>query len=216
MRIAIMQPYLIPYAGYFRLMHQADLFVVYDCVQFPRRGWVHRNKISKSDGSTEWLTLPLAKTDRDSTRIMDLQFTDNAQAEWETRLRAFPVVTDNWQHPLVQEISVLKTTPLDTIENSMKVVCETLNISCQLTRSSSLKLPAELKSQDRILSIAKYYGATHYLNAPGGTALYDSETFANHDITLEFLPEYTGSYASILERLITEPADTVQSEVIIG
>ena len=43
--MAIMQPYFIPYAGYFRLFAASDLFVIYDCVQFPRRGWVHRNKL---------------------------------------------------------------------------------------------------------------------------------------------------------------------------
>jgi hypothetical protein len=40
-----MQPYFVPYAGYFRLFAASDLFVIYDCVQFPRRGWVHRNRL---------------------------------------------------------------------------------------------------------------------------------------------------------------------------
>jgi hypothetical protein len=43
--IAVMQPYFIPYAGYFRLFAASDLFVIYDCVQFPRRGWVQRNRL---------------------------------------------------------------------------------------------------------------------------------------------------------------------------
>ena len=41
-RIAVMQPYFFPYLGYFRLFSQADEFVIYDCVQMPRRGRVHR------------------------------------------------------------------------------------------------------------------------------------------------------------------------------
>ncbi|MFZ7154261.1 MAG: WbqC family protein, partial [Bacteroidota bacterium] len=28
-----MQPYLLPYAGYYRLL-KAEVFVIYDCVQF--------------------------------------------------------------------------------------------------------------------------------------------------------------------------------------
>ena len=44
MRIAIMQPYFLPYAGYFRLFSHTDLFIIYDCVQFIRRGWIHRNR----------------------------------------------------------------------------------------------------------------------------------------------------------------------------
>ena len=57
--VAIMQPYFYPYAGYFRLFARADLFVVYDCVQFPRRGWVHRNRLTGADGQLQWLTLLL-------------------------------------------------------------------------------------------------------------------------------------------------------------
>ena len=59
--VAIMQPYFFPYAGYFRLFAASDLFVIYDCVQFPRRGWVHRNLLPDASGSERWLTLPLEK-----------------------------------------------------------------------------------------------------------------------------------------------------------
>ena len=56
--IAVMQPYFVPYAGYFRLFAATDLFVIYDCVQFPRRGWVHRNQLPGANGQPNWLTLP--------------------------------------------------------------------------------------------------------------------------------------------------------------
>jgi hypothetical protein len=49
--VAIMQPYFIPYAGYFRLFAATDLFVIYDCVQFARRGWVHRNRLPDGAGA---------------------------------------------------------------------------------------------------------------------------------------------------------------------
>src|SRR5262244_1544533 len=77
--VAIMQPYFVPYAGYFRLYAASDLFVVYDCVQFPRRGWVHRNRLVDRTGALRWLTLPLAKAPRDIL-IRDLRFTSDAEA----------------------------------------------------------------------------------------------------------------------------------------
>lgn len=73
MTIAVMQPYWAPYAGYFRLFVAADLFVVFDCVQFPRRGWVHRYKDEKGD----WVTLPLQKAPR-NTRICDMKMRSGA------------------------------------------------------------------------------------------------------------------------------------------
>jgi len=71
--VAIMQPYFNPYAGYFRLLAAADLFVNYDCVQFPRRGWVYRNRLPDSNGAAGWLTLPLEKAPRSAT-FGDLRF----------------------------------------------------------------------------------------------------------------------------------------------
>ena len=68
--VAVMQPMWAPYAGYFRLFVAADVFVYFDDVQFPRRGWVHRYK---QDG--KWVTLPVAKAPRD-TRICDMKLRD--------------------------------------------------------------------------------------------------------------------------------------------
>ena len=71
--VAVMQPYFMPYAGYFRLFAAADVFVLFDCVQFPRRGWVHRNRFATAAGHLDWLTLPLLKCPRE-TRIDELAF----------------------------------------------------------------------------------------------------------------------------------------------
>src|SRR5215212_9434208 len=71
--VAIMQPYFVPYAGYFRLFAASDLFVIYDCVQFPRRGWVHRNLLVDASGEARWLTLPIEKAAQ-NVLIRDLSF----------------------------------------------------------------------------------------------------------------------------------------------
>ncbi len=92
--VAIMQPYFIPYAGYFRLFAASDLFVIYDCVQFPRRGWVHRNKMPGADGRECWLTLPLAKMPRD-VRIRDLSFSADAAAILRERMRRIPLLASS-------------------------------------------------------------------------------------------------------------------------
>ena len=60
MRVAVMQPYFYPYMGYFQLLAAVDLFVVFDSVQFPRRGRVHRCEVPDGLSGARWLTLPLA------------------------------------------------------------------------------------------------------------------------------------------------------------
>lgn len=45
MRIGIMQPYFLPYIGYWQLMNAVDKYVVLDDVNYIERGWVNRNRI---------------------------------------------------------------------------------------------------------------------------------------------------------------------------
>ncbi len=62
MILAINQPYFSAYAPYYALIRSADVFVLYDCVQFIRRGRIHRSQIHKSDHfQNSWLTLPIEK-----------------------------------------------------------------------------------------------------------------------------------------------------------
>ena len=61
MKIAIMQPYFIPYIGYFELINEVDIFVFLNDVQFIRRGWINRNKIRSKDKDFQYLTIPTFK-----------------------------------------------------------------------------------------------------------------------------------------------------------
>ena len=42
--IAIMQPYFLPYIGYWQLMKASDIFVIYDNIKYTKKGWVNRNR----------------------------------------------------------------------------------------------------------------------------------------------------------------------------
>src|SRR6476619_4367948 len=87
--MAIMQPYFIPYAGYFRLFATSDVFVIYDCVQFPRRGWVHRNRLLDASDKEAWLTLHLEKAPL-NVLISELRFAPDAGERLDHDLRRFP------------------------------------------------------------------------------------------------------------------------------
>src|SRR5688572_3369725 len=45
MKVAAMQPYLFPYAGYCQLYYSADVFIFLDDVSFIKKGWINRNGI---------------------------------------------------------------------------------------------------------------------------------------------------------------------------
>jgi hypothetical protein len=214
MRVAIMQPYFIPYAGYFRLFCATDLFVIYDCVQFVRRGWIHRNRLLNRNNQLEWLTLPLKKMPQ-QTQIQHIAFADDCNMVWPERLRVFPKLFHEpmKDNELLQNILQLGSSPLELIVNSLKKTCNILGFQWNAVYSSSLCLPESIRGQDRIIEIAKHFGATEYINLSGGRELYNADEFKKHAIKLKFLSEYSGSYDSILERLSIVNVDDLSDEI---
>jgi hypothetical protein len=212
--VAIMQPYFIPYAGYFRLFSASDLFVVYDCVQFPRRGWVHRNRLVTANGRERWLTLPLKKAPRDIL-IRDLRFPSDVGPRLQQRLHSFPLATTQGAQvqPLLDALRVVKGDPVDYITRLLERIATYLDLPWTVLRSSTLNLPPSLRGQDRIIEIARRVGATRYVNPPGGRELYNAAAFREAKIELRFLSDYPGPNASILTRILREDRDDLAAEI---
>ncbi|QQE75515.1 WbqC family protein [Brevibacillus composti] len=58
MIVAIHQPNLFPWLGFFDKMARADLFILLDHVQFTRRGYQNRVQLKGPQG-LQWLTVPV-------------------------------------------------------------------------------------------------------------------------------------------------------------
>ena len=215
--IAIMQPYFLPYAGYFRLFAASDLFVIYDCVQFPRRGWVHRNRLMDSSGNSRWLTLPLQRAPQ-SVLIRDLEFPADARETFAARLRPFPLTAKCPANaaPVLEAMRDVGGRPVDYLERLLKRVVDTLGLPWNVVRSTALAIPESLHGQDRILEIVKRLGARRYVNASGGRSLYDCKAFEAIGIELEFLADYDGPSDSILTRILTENRNDIAAQIRIS
>lgn len=209
-----MQPYFIPYAGYFRLFAVADLFVIYDCVQFPRRGWVHRNRLINTSGELSWLTLPLMKAPQD-IKISELLFAHDAVERMQNQLNKFPLFNQELylDSAFKQLLTSFSAAPVTYIIKFLKLIGESLQLPFNTVQSSMLELPTEIKGQDRIVAIAKHFRADEYINASGGFELYDKEFFSKQGLKLKFLSPYVGSYDSILPRLFNEDIVTLSHEI---
>ena len=215
-RVAVMQPYLYPYAGYFRLCAAVDEFVIFDCVQFPRRGRVHRTEVPAPAGGTEWLTLPLERHDRD-VLIRDLEFAADARARFDERLARHRWIEGS-DGEAAERVRSHLLGPLDSVadflERGLRLVADLLGFPVTFSRSSQLDLDPALRGQARVLSVAGAVGATHYLNAPGGRDLYDSDEFARSGIELSFLSPYHGEFHHLLPALLSEPMERVRADVL--
>ena len=216
--VAVMQPYFFPYAGYFSLMRRVDTFVFFDCAQFPRRGWVHRNKVpTLRKSGEEWVTLPLAKQLRD-IMIRDLAFPPDWRETLAARLARF-----DWLHRsesaaasalrAARQPSKVDITPCDFLVETAKVCATLLGVSCRFSFSSELDIDPNLTSQARVIAIARAVGATNYVNPSGGRKLYDRSAFHEAGLELSFMKPYRGAFTSVLHRLCFEDLDSVAREV---
>ncbi|PPR59773.1 MAG: hypothetical protein CFH10_01780 [Alphaproteobacteria bacterium MarineAlpha4_Bin2] len=209
--IAVMQPYFIPYAGYFRLFVEADLVCIFDCVQFPRRGRVHRNQLPGVAGQPNWLTLPLAKGPT-NLRIADLRFEEGAPQSIETRCQAFPLLR-GVGHPLLDAMLTPPDDVVGYLVNLLSIACREMHIPFEIIRTTTLQIPDTFRGEDRVLEICRKFGAKRYVNLAGGQRLYNREHFARKGVELKLFEPWTGSNWSILYHLITEPAADVSAQV---
>lgn len=212
--VAIMQPYFVPYAGYFRLLAAADVFVILDTVQFPRRGWVHRNRLPNRSGEPEWFTIPLQGAPQ-TTAIADMQIAPDAGATLRKTLARFPVfdAAAAQEHALVRAVLHASGNLEPYLTGLLAQTCQMLDLPFRTVRASELGLPDGPTGQARILQIAEHLKATRYLNAPGGTDLYEAHEFELRGIELRFLAPYTGATWSVLYRLLTEDPRAIAAEL---
>lgn len=56
-KIAVIQLNDIPWKGYFNVIHDAEVFIFYDDVQYTKNDWRNRNKLKSCDRAS-WITIP--------------------------------------------------------------------------------------------------------------------------------------------------------------
>lgn len=212
--VAVMQPYFIPYSGYFRLFAAADVVVMFDCVQFPRRGWVHRNRLPLANGELAWLTLPLEKAPYEA-RISELRFQRDAQHKLGGAMRRFPVLSKPqfFDEDLLRQVEHADGDVTDYLCGLIQSVRNRLGLSADIFRSSRLNIDSHLRGQARVLAIVKRLGGRRYVNPPGGRELYHRDVFCNAGVELGFLSEYRGSPSSILARLLSEETHAIAADI---
>lgn len=191
MTVAIMQPYLFPYIGYWQLINAVDKFVVYDNIQFSKNGWFHRNNILLN-GKKTLFTVPIKKAS-DYLDIVDRELSDDSEkqikkivAQIENSYKKAPYFDEVF--PLVKGIFISEEKNLFAyIYNSIDKIKTYLDIDTQIIISSTLDIDHGLKAEGRVLAINRALHADHYINAIGGQDLYDKGRFAKAGIKLNFI-----------------------------
>jgi hypothetical protein len=228
MTIAIMQPYFMPYIGYWQLIGAVDAFVLYDNIKYTKKGWINRNRFLRN-GVEAAFSLPLRK-DSDFLDVAQRYLADSFDREnllnqFREAYRKAPEFSSVM--PLLEGIIRNPAANLfEYILASIRAVCDFLGIKTPLLVSSTIDCDHSLKSAERVQAICKALGAATYVNPVGGMELYSKEDFASHGIDLKFLKamplEYQQSgnpfvpWLSILDVLMFNSKEFTQSKIYGG
>lgn len=193
--VAIMQPYLFPYIGYFQLAHCVDEFWLMDTVDFIHRGWMNRNKLLVN-GKEYLFSIPVNKYPR--FPISAKQFAEHAPPALEKLIKTLRGSYGKAPH-LDQAIFLAEAVRdklsgqqqsadfTATTEFALRKTFECIGLNTPIHRLSSLGLPDDLKAQDRIIAACRQLGATRYVNMAGGKDLYEKADFEAAGVELRFL-----------------------------
>lgn len=188
--VGIMQPYFLPYMGYWQLISAVDEFVIYDNIKYTKKGWINRNRFLQN-GKDELFSLPL-KADSDTLDVAERELSpdferDKLIRQLQGAYRKAPHYTENF--PVIEDIIKNPEQNLsEYISASIHKLCEYLGIGTKLTASSEVAIDHQsLKGQDKVMAICHALDATSYLNPIGGLELYDKSTFEKSGLELSFL-----------------------------
>ncbi len=201
-KIAIMQPYFFPYIGYFSLIKNTDMFILFDIVQFIRHGWIERNRVLKQGEGWQYISVPLLKHSRE-TLIKDIQI--NNSEKWKDKILA-QLTHYKKKAPFYKETIDIIRNALDIETDSivklnysvLNTICKYLQIqfNCQIFSEMSLKIEPAKAPDEWALNICKALGnVTEYWNPEGGVEFFNTKKYIEANINIKFLKHNLSFYS---------------------
>ncbi len=189
-KLAIMQPYFLPYIGYFQLFKAADEFIIYDNIEYTKKGWINRNQFVLN-GKTQLFSIPLEKSSDYLDvvqKIISPEFEKERKkilAQIHSGYRKAPEFKN--VYPLIEEVFMHDNKNLfEFTLHSVQKVTAFLGINIPIKVSSKFDVDHSLKGSAKVRSLAKAANADYYINPIGGQCLYSVDEFKADGIDLKF------------------------------
>lgn len=205
MRIAIMQPGYLPWLGFFELMHNCDLFVIFDDVQYTKKDWRSRNRIRSKNGWF-WLTVPVLTGGKRFQLISEarIDYTTNWQLKHlraveinYCKARFFKEYFPGFKEILSHRHDYLIDLDLEIIY----WLSEELGVSGKPVLKSST-LGAKGKRQEKVIEVCKKLGARELYDSKAASNFLNVEDFKTEGINIIFQNYDHPAYAQVYEPFI--------------
>ena len=199
-----MQPYFLPYYGYFQLISAADKFVIYDNIEFTKKGWITRNRFLQN-GEDKLFSLELEKAS-DFLDINQRLLSDKFNREkLLAKFHGCYFGAPNFKQGLSlleQIIGHSENNLFLYIKNSINIICNFFEIETEIINSSSIKQNKLLKGPKRVIDLCQRLGGDVYINPMGGRSLYNKIEFATNGLNLQFLEPHEFIYPQFKDHFV--------------
>ena len=186
--VAIHQPNFFPWLGYFDKLARADVFVLLDDVQFPKKGgtWINRVRLL-IDEEPAWGTVPVDRSYHGVREVREMRIDE--QTPWRRKL-VKTIQTSYGRAPHRDEVmpllSELIENPTDELAEynraSIAALSQALGLTTEFVLSSSLG--ATGRATERLIQLVKAVGGSGYLSGGGAAGYQDDERFSEAGIEL--------------------------------
>lgn len=184
----------MPYIGYWQLMTTVDKYVVFDDVNYIKRGWSNRNNILLNK---EPYLFSISLNGASQNKFFnEIDLADDFSKLRKTLYHSYNKAPyyEETVHLLDEIFEYPDKNLARFIMHSFHVVLKYIDSDTELIMSSSIEKDNQLKGKDKIIEICHALHADRYINAIGGQELYDSDEFALNGIELRFLLPNRVSY----------------------
>jgi hypothetical protein len=192
----VIQSNYIPWKGYFDIMHDVDVFVFYDDVQFTKNDWRNRNLI-KTPAGRQWLSIPVGKAqDRliHEVAIPDTPWACQHWAQLQAHYAAAPYFAT--YAPMLEEVYLARAwTNLSELNQHLicRIARDCLGITTEVR--DSREFGAVGHKQERLIDLLAKVGADAYVSGPTARDYIDEARFDRAGIEIMWkdyggYPEY--------------------------
>ena len=187
MNLAVMQPYLFPYIGYFQLIYASDLFMLFDDVAYIKKGYINRNSIML-DGQPFRFTVPVPGASQNK-KIYELSYSSDVNKVLKSIFRAYSKAQNfDSIYPMIERVL---SQPVRNIADlcliSYKEIFSYLGLEKSFEKTSAINYNRDRPAQNRIIELCSKFNADRYINPIGGMDLYSREEFERQNLKLSFL-----------------------------
>jgi hypothetical protein len=175
MIISIHQPHFLPWLGYFNKALSSDVFVWLHSVQYRKNYFQNRTRITDGKGPL-WLTLPVHKI-----LVADSRWLERIKKTIEQCYSRTPYFDLCWPH-LADALQASSESLDDINYQSFLALMRLLDErNVAVIRAEELMLKTD-EPTERLVSICRQLGATHYIAGKGGRNYLSIELFESSGI----------------------------------